>query len=131
MWYQWDYVLQILNVNIIFIPFVLIAPHFSWLFGFITLWGLFVATLHTLGLATLLCTTYLMHLQYNAITNGQTQYEMKHSILDYNLTFKENFLDVFGTKWYLTLFSPYIKSPLQGDGLKFISAKEYEIPKNI
>ena len=128
---QWEFVLDAVNVHNLLFPFVLIAPHFCWFFGFVSLWGMVVSILHTLALMTFFSTMYLFYLQVNSIYKGQTQYEIKHSIKDYNLSTEENIVDVLGTKWFLVWISPHISSPLKGDGLNFILSKDYEMPKNI
>lgn len=109
----------------------LIAPHFALLFGAINIWGVVVAVLHTLGLCTLFMTAYLLAIQARAICRGQTQYEMKCNIHDYNLSLKKNIVDVLGKRWKIAWLSPFIKSPLKGDGIVFRKANEYEPPKDI
>lgn len=131
IYYQWEYVYETINLPVIYFFLCLLAPHFALLFGAINLWGVLVATLHTLGLATLLMVSYLLLIQAKAICQGQTQYEMKHNIHDYNLSLRQNIVDVLGRRWKVAWISPFIMSPLTGDGLKFLRATEYEPPKDI
>ena len=131
IYFQWDFVYSTVNLRGIYFFLTLLAPHFSLLLGGISLWGLIVATLHTLGLAALSMASYILLLQAKAIYRGQTQYEMKHDIRDYNLSLRQNVVDVLGRKWKIAWLSPFIKSPLKGDGIKFLKASEYEPPKDI
>lgn len=131
IWYQWDYVYKTIDLPGVYFFITLIAPHFALLFGAINFWGVVVAVLHTLGLCTLLMTAYLLAIQARAISRGQTQYEMKCNIHDYNLTLKQNITDVLGKRWKIAWLSPFIKSPLRGDGIDFRKANEYEPPKDI
>ncbi|XP_063861375.1 probable palmitoyltransferase ZDHHC24 [Scylla paramamosain] len=129
--YQWDYVYSTINLPLVYFFLTLIAPHFALLFGVINLWGVLVAVLHTLGLCTLLMTFYLLVMQMRAICRGQTQYEMKCNINDYNLSLKQNVIDVLGKRWKIAWMSPFINSPLRGDGTVFRKANDYEPPKDI
>ncbi|XP_053635632.1 probable palmitoyltransferase ZDHHC24 [Cherax quadricarinatus] len=131
IYYQWDYVYSTINLPVIYFFMTLLAPHFALLFGAISLWGVLVATLHTLGLITLLMVSYLLVMQVKAICLGQTQYEMKHGIHDYNLSLYQNLVDVLGRRWKIAWVSPFINSPLKGDGINFLKANEYELPKDI
>ncbi|XP_042877032.1 probable palmitoyltransferase ZDHHC24 [Penaeus japonicus] len=131
IYYQWDYVYETINLPVVYFFLCLLAPHFGLLFGALNVWGVLVATLHTLGLVTLLMVSYLLLIQAKAICQGQTQYEMKHNIRDYNLSFRQNVVDVLGRRWSVAWISPFISSPLTGDGLKFLKTTEYEPPKDI
>ncbi|CAL4073910.1 unnamed protein product, partial [Meganyctiphanes norvegica] len=130
-WYNWEYTFNTIDLSGLYFFLTLLAPHFSWLFGGVTIWGSIVATLHTLGLTTLTCVTYILILQQTAIFNGQTQYEKKHGIKDYDLSLSQNIEDVLGTRWTLVWLSPMILSPLKGDGIKFLKRSEFEPPKDL
>ncbi|XP_064094106.1 probable palmitoyltransferase ZDHHC24 isoform X1 [Macrobrachium nipponense] len=129
--YQWDYVYSTINLPLVYFFLTLLAPHFSLLFGAINMWGVVVATLHTLGLVTFGMAGYILMIQARAIYRGQTQYEMKHDIRDYNLNLSQNIIDVMGRNWKIAWLLPVIDSPLKGDGCKFLKANEYEPPKDI
>ncbi|RVE45154.1 hypothetical protein evm_010177 [Chilo suppressalis] len=57
---------------------------------------------------------------------GKIVHETKHSIKDshYDKGWRSNLIEVFGSKWYLTWFLPFIHSPLPGNGI------EWDIPDN-
>lgn len=129
--FQWDYVFSTINLPLVYFIMTLIAPHFALLFGAISLWGLIVATLHTMAIVCLMMVTYLLLVQIRGIYRGQTQYEMKHDIHDYNLSIHQNLVDVMGRKWKIAWLSPFINSPLKGDGINFLKVTDYEPPKDI
>ena len=59
---------------------------------------------------------------YTMIFRGQTSYERKKHKREYDLGWKQNFLQVLGARWYLVWIWPTITSPLEGDGTNFRKA---------
>ncbi|VDI62232.1 palmitoyltransferase [Mytilus galloprovincialis] len=64
------------------------------------------------------------------IYKGQTTFESSHRIYDYDLGWKENIIQSFGTKWYLTWICPWIISPLPSDGIEFQTKANYQHSKD-
>ncbi|CAH0404871.1 unnamed protein product [Chilo suppressalis] len=73
-----------------------------------------------------LFTGFLFFYHFNNILKGKIVHETKHSIKDshYDKGWRSNLIEVFGSKWYLTWFLPFIHSPLPGNGI------EWDIPDN-
>jgi len=78
---------------------------------------------------TLLTVLMIYHTKH--VIYGLTTYERRYKIDIYDLGYKENFLDVFGSKWYKAWLFPTIESPLPGDGIEFITKDNYENPKDL
>lgn len=129
--YQWEYCFTQMGGFGLSSVLSLMAPHFALLLGYLSVYGCFVSTVQVVGLIIIFMTSYLVVTQLSAILKGQTQYERKHSITTYNLGWKSNVVDVFGTRWCLVWMFPTISSPLLGDGLKFNRIHEYEDVKNM
>ena len=53
------------------------------------------------------------------ILRGQTWHERTKQITIYNLTPKDNFIEVFGYNWLTALFNPFASIKLPSDGTKF------------
>lgn len=129
--FEWEYSFHQLGGFGIKSILSLIAPHFAWVLGAVSAYGFLVATLHAMGLIVLTLTTYLLVQQSFCIFRGQTLHERKYNIYTYNLGWKRNFLNVFGSRWYLVWLSAWLKSPLTGDGLSFQRLEEIEEIKDI
>ncbi|KAG1649690.1 putative palmitoyltransferase ZDHHC24 [Nymphon striatum] len=131
VYYQWEYVItNIGGLSLWSLP-CFIAPHFAWVIGWIPAYSVFVIFLHDIGMVLLFSTAYLFINQVISISRGQTLYEKKHSVEDYNISFSKNWKEVLGDKWHLTWISAFIRSKLPGNGIKFTLASEYETIKNI
>lgn len=61
---------------------------------------------------------FLFFYHFNNILNGKITPENKNnSTSKYDKGWKINLIEVFGSRWYLTWMSPFIYSPLPGNGL--------------
>lgn len=58
---------------------------------------------------------------FNNILNGRITPEKKDSnkVVSYDNGTKQNVIEVFGYKWYLSWISPFINSPLPGNGVEW------------
>lgn len=97
----------------------LFSPAVMWLLGYMTLYGIFVSFMAGVSIFALLLFSGLLFFQARIIFRGQTSYERKKHKREYDLGWKQNFLQVFGKRWYLVWVWPAISSPLQGDGTNF------------
>lgn len=71
-----------------------------------------------------LFTGFLFFYHFNNILKGRIVYEKNYEDKDskdcvYNYGWRLNLIEVFGEHWYLTWISPFIKSPLPGDGIQW------------
>lgn len=116
---HWEYSLSVISTSGWWTVLAVIAPHFALLAGTINLSGFAVVSLHTLTMVTVVMMGYLLSQQFLCIRNGQTLYEKREGIFDYNLGFKKNFIEVFGTSWWKAVFWPWVASTLPGNGIHF------------
>lgn len=67
-------------------------------------------------------TGFLFFYHVNNIIQGKTVHETKHSTKEfmYDQGWKHNLIDVLGRRWHLTWISPFIHSPLPGNGIEWI-----------
>ena len=72
-----------------------------------------------MGFVCLLMFTWLLQIQLTQVWAGQTKYDRKKGITDYDVGLKGNFVEILGHRWYLTWISTFVKSELPGDGITF------------
>ena len=101
-----------------FMPFVMLILGYSSGYQF---YVLFIAGV---SVFSLLLFTGLLYLQARLIIKGQVTYERKRGITEYDLGLLENMKDILGEKWYIAWLSPFIPSPLPGDGVVFRRQQE-------
>jgi palmitoyltransferase len=97
----------------------LLVPHACALFGYLTFEQFFLCILSFIGFLCLVMFTWLLVIQLQQIIAGQTQFEKKNKIRDYDLGIKANFIEVLGSRYYLTWITSWITSNLPGDGIVF------------
>ncbi|XP_047740947.1 probable palmitoyltransferase ZDHHC24 [Hyalella azteca] len=129
--YQWPLVYRLLGVSIYTFPLVLLAPHFAWVWGTITHWGMMVATVHCACVAAWMTCVYVSYTQLRVIITGTTQHEHKHGVTIYNVSVTHNITTALGHRWYLVLFWPHVSSTLASDGLIFTTAADHQELKDI
>jgi len=114
-----DYTIETLgNINLLTL-FTILLPMLSWVFGVAPAYTFAVAFISMVCLlGFLLVTGYLIY-QLRNIYCGQTMWETASGTKDYNFGWRENMMEVFGQSYILAFFSPFVKSPLLGDGLEF------------
>lgn len=62
-----------------------------------------------------------------SLFTGKTSGESKQTGMErYNLGIKANFTDAFGQRWYLSWISPFVRSPLPGDGASWPVNTEFK-----
>ena len=59
-------------------------------------------------------------LNLKMVLKGQTWHEQSKNIDIYDLKWKNNLIEVFGSNWLMCYINPFLKSKLPGDGTKFI-----------
>ncbi|XP_022207143.2 probable palmitoyltransferase ZDHHC24 [Nilaparvata lugens] len=74
-----------------------------------------------LGLVLSSC---LLIYHFSVMLKGAVMYENSHKIYEYDLgSWKENLKQVFGSRWYISWISPFIKSELPNNGADWESVK--------
>lgn len=125
--YTWE-VLGGFNFKSVITMFV---PLVAWMFGFAATYGFFVAFVSALCvIGCLLLSTFSVY-HVNNLVHGQTTSEKTHKVHDYDLGLVGNIREVFGVKWYVAWVSPWISSPLPGDGVSFLTKQQHEAVKDM
>ena len=106
-----------------------IFPVLAWMVGF-TEANLLFTLLGSLALFGGLASFIFLLLQLWAIAHGQTFYEYRMSISDYNQGFIKNFKDVLGENWWFYWILPWIPSRVPGDGSHYLEVRN-RIASNI
>lgn len=125
--YTWEALggFNLKSVSTMFVPLA------AWLFGFAETYTFYVALVSALCvIGGLLLTTFSAYHVMN-LYSGQTTYEKSHKIKDYDLGFLGNMREIFGERWYIAWISPWISSPLPGDGITFNTKLQQETVKNM
>lgn len=88
------------------------------LYIFMILANIIVATL----------TGFLTYYHFYNILKGKTTPERKHFSEDsmYDRGWRTNLVEVLGARWYLTWISPFIRSPLPGNGIEWHINDKYK-----
>lgn len=97
----------------------MVTPILMWMLGYTTLYGFFISFMTGLSIFAFILFSGMLFFQIRIISRGQTSYERKKKKKEYDLGWKQNFLDVFGEKWYLAWIWPTVSSPLPGDGTNY------------
>lgn len=97
----------------------MVFPLVAYLLGYVTGYQLAILVVTGICFMAMFLFTCLISFQIFFISRGQTQFECKKKIAEYGRTFKENWIEVLGKRWYLTLFGYFFKSKLPGDGTHF------------
>jgi palmitoyltransferase len=107
----------------------IMMPHVALLAGFLTLWQFMAVFFFVSSLTSWLFVTYLAAAQIFCMYRGQTRMEYLLDICAYNCGFYENIRQTLGSRWVLTLISPFISSPLPSDGISFKAFDSEDISK--
>lgn len=99
-----------------------VCPVLFWLMGFTELMDFFTFLMTVVTLYGFLFLTGLLVYHWNLIVRGQTAFENTRNDKAHALrTWKENVIEVLGSRWLTTLFWFAVSSPLPGDGQTFSS----------
>lgn len=96
-------------------------PFGAWLFRVLDHFSLFLSFICSTSIVLNLYILFLIIQQCLMIIHGQTWYEYGKNIRTYanEKDLQNNLQIVFGKRWYLVLFSPWIHSSSIGDGMTF------------
>lgn len=128
---QWPHIIETIG-GFHWIPLMcMIAPHIAVLGGFLSIYGFICAVSQIVLVSVFVLTSSLLCVQIKCIVNGQTIHEKKAEITLYDLGWKKNFIQILGKKWYLAILSPIASSPVDGDGLNFMTFYDLREIKNV
>ena len=102
--------------------FTVIFPVFAWAIGF-TEANLFLTLLGSLALFGGLASFFFLSIQLWTISRGQTLYEFRVAISDYDQGYIKNFKDVLGENWWFYWILPCIPSKQPTDGSNYLEIK--------
>ena len=128
--FDFDYFSNALGGFGIYTFIKMIFPLAAFILGYCTLYQVGILIVTGICLMAMFLFTCLLSFQIFFISRGQTQFECKKKILDYQKTFKDNWLEVLGKRWYLTPFGYLFKSRLPGDGTHFSKTVSLEPESN-
>lgn len=107
--------------------FQFFCPMLAWLFGYANGQQLMILLIGGVNMMAMFLFSCLMSFQIFFISRGQTQFECKKKIRDYNRGLFENWKLVLGKKWYLTWLCYCIPSALPGTGTDFKKLDQSDI----
>ncbi|XP_037085868.1 probable palmitoyltransferase ZDHHC24 [Pollicipes pollicipes] len=114
--YEWSMVVAAAGGYSLWLPVQLLAPHLVLPFGVLDLWGFVACAHHMLGTAVLVNAGVILYTQLSALLRGQTQYERKHRLREFDRGWQQNVRSVLGHRWLLALLWPLAQSSLPPDG---------------
>lgn len=117
--YKFPYVFEMLGgLNAVTIIHMM-APHFGLLLGLYDAWLFLCIIVNLIELVVLCLCGYLLTVELTCLARNQTTYENSHGIKTYGMGLRRNLRESLGAFWYLVWLSPWIRSPVPGDGLHF------------
>ena len=128
--FDWEYFSSALGGFGLSTLLKMIFPALAFLLGYSTGFQLAIMIVCGICFMTMFLFTCLMSFQIFFISRGQTQFECKKKVKDYQKSFKANWIEVLGTRWYLTPFGYFIKSKLPGDGTHFSTSMPFDETNN-
>ncbi|XP_014474157.1 PREDICTED: probable palmitoyltransferase ZDHHC24 [Dinoponera quadriceps] len=99
----------------------MVFPMMIFFFGIDMSIDQFYLVLYVVSFVGTLYTGVLCIYHFNLILRGVVSNESNKRNYTYDMGWKDNIKDVFGERWYLTWFLPYIKSQLPHDGTSWCS----------
>ncbi|GFX20102.1 palmitoyltransferase [Trichonephila clavipes] len=128
---QWPHIIESIGGFHWMSLMCMIAPHIAVLGGFLSIYGFICAVSQIVLASVFVLTAFLLFVQMKCIFNGQTIHEKKAEITLYDLGWKKNFVQVLGKNWYLAILSPFASSPVDGDGVNFMTFYDLSEIKNV
>lgn len=125
-YYNVKFLAQIISWNhgMVIIKFVFPLASFVIDFGYESLYVFLVVINVIVGVFA----GFLFFYHLNNILKGRIVPETRNGAKDfiYNKGYRSNIIEVFGSRWYLTWISPFISSPLPGNGFEWIVDDKYK-----
>lgn len=120
-----DYTLEVLGGELSAkAVLTMFLPMLSWTLGLAGAYTFAVSFVSALCIVGLLLFVVLLGYHGRNIYYGQTCYEATNNIREFDLGFRENLRQIFGSRWRIAWISPFIISPLPGNGVEFITRYE-------
>ena len=126
-----DYTWEIIGEISLRSLFTMIVPLFAWMLGLTEAFTFGVAFISSTCLIGFFLLGALTAFHILNIYMGQTTWERSLKSREYDLGWKENVRHVFGVNWYVSWISPFIPSPLPGNGIEFMKRGAFENVKDL
>ena len=126
-----DYTWEIIGTINLKALFTMIVPLFAWMLGVTETYTFGVAFISSMCVIAFFMTGALTCYHLMNVYAGQTTQERSLKNKTYDLGWKENFRAVFGARWYIAWISPFIPSPLPGNGIEFQTRRAFENVKDL
>ncbi|CAH1774072.1 unnamed protein product [Owenia fusiformis] len=104
----------------------LAGPHVGLLLGWYTAYDFYIRVMTALGVYFLVMFTWLLGLQLVQLQHGQTQYEWKKKIEQYDRGLKFNLKAIVGQRVIAVWFLPWISSPLLSNGMDYTRGEKMD-----
>ncbi|XP_070387557.1 probable palmitoyltransferase ZDHHC24 [Dermacentor albipictus] len=117
--YKCPYVLEMLGGINLATFLHMVAPHFGLLLGFVDVWLFLCNLVNLVELVVFFLCAYLLMVELICVARNQTTYEKSHGIRTYSMGLRRNLKETLGASWFLVWLSPWVQSPVSGDGLHF------------
>lgn len=102
----------------------LIMPLFSLMLGYVSLGTALLCTMMSINILCVLVGTCMWLFQLLLATRNQTVNEWAARNTEHSLAMRDNLIQLFGYRWYLTPLWPFLSSPLPLDGTEYPSSGE-------
>nr|KAG5705563.1 hypothetical protein BaRGS_034761 [Batillaria attramentaria] len=119
--YNWSFVWSVKGEFSLWTIVSFIAPHVSIVLGYESLYSFLITSLSTIGFSLTFLFSWLLQIQLAQVVHGQTRYERKKGIKEYDQGLWENLRQILGNRMFLVFLFPWIPSSVPGDGTKFYS----------
>jgi len=111
--------------------FKILFPFFLNVLGYLTFPEMLLSSMLLFCMAVAAMLSALLAYHTRNMLAGQITTERTHKVYTYDLGWRRNVQAVMGKNWRLALLSPWLPSPLPGDGCEFPIVSEHENPKDI
>jgi len=120
-----DYTLEVLGGELTAKALLtMFLPMLSWTLGLAGAYTFAVSFISAICIVGLLLFVVLLVYHSRNVVYGQTCFEATNSIREFDLGVSENFRQIFGCRWQVAWISPFINSPLPGNGIEFFTRDE-------
>lgn len=120
-----DYTLEVLGGELTAkAVLTMFLPMLSWTLGLAGAYTFAVSFISAICIVGLLLFVVLLVYHGRNVFFGQTCFEATNNIREFDLGVSENFRQIFGRNWHIAWISPFIVSPLPGNGVEFTTRNE-------
>ena len=98
---------------------ILFVPWLAACLGMVSIADMFIVFANSLAFIMFFLMSLYFYVNFSMAMRGQTWHEKAKNITLYRLNWKQNFLEIFGYRWYLAVLWPFASSRLPSDGTQF------------